>query len=112
MTQMSRFVFLFITPPKVVVEPNLKHHHIFHAASNDLFYLVKVKVKVDPEVKVRSHPLRSWIKLGNQVAYQSIWELSASTAVPSPTLHISQLDRRLLAKNVDDSKGPLLRHTK
>ena len=34
-----------------------------------LYYLmIKVEVKVDPEVKVRSHPLRSSIELEGQVA--------------------------------------------
>ena len=45
------------------------------------FCLVKVKIKVDPEVKVRSHHLR----------YQSIWELGASTMVPFSTLYLNSI---------------------
>ena len=40
------------------------------------FLFGKIKVKLDPKVKVRSHTLRSWTELEVQVAYQSIWERS------------------------------------
>ena len=46
------------------------------------FFLVKVKVKVRPEVKIRSHLLRSWIEIRGQIAYQSTRELRIITIVP------------------------------
>ena len=67
--------------------------------------MVKVRVKVDPEVKVRSYPLRSWTEPRGQVAYQSIWELSTITMVLFSTP--SQFDQKLLTKNAGKPKGPL-----
>ena len=59
-----------------------------------LFCFVNAKVKVDPEVKVRSHPFKSWIELrGSRLKlHVSIREISAITLVPFSTL--SQFDRK------------------
>ena len=81
-----------ITSPEVAVEPNFKHHHIHLVKPHRKIHvlnLAKVNVKVNPEVKVRSQPLRSRIELRGQVAYQSIRELSASTMVPFATLYLN-----------------------
>ena len=53
------------------------------------FCFVKVILRVDPDVMVRWKPLRAWIKLGDQTAYQSISELSAITMVPFSTLYLN-----------------------
>ena len=92
----------------MATEPKFNHHRNPHqTASNGIhFFSVKVKVKIDPEVKVRSKSLRSWIELGGQVAYQAIRELSDSTNGVS-RLYISQFDQKLLTKNVNGPKGSL-----
>ena len=57
--------FWLITPSKIVVEPKVKHHR--NPFINPRWYTfcsVKVKFQVDPEIKVRSHALRTWIALG------------------------------------------------
>ena len=91
MTQASGFGFWLITPRKVAVEANFKHNRNSLVKPRRMIYfcLAKFKVKVDPEVRVRSHPLRSWIELWGQIAYQSIRKLSASTLVPFSALYLT-----------------------
>ena len=91
MTQGSGFRFALITPPKVVTGATFKHHRnpVIKSRRMILYCLAKVKVEVDPKVKVRSHSLRSRFDLGDQFAYQSIQELSGSTMVPLLTLYLN-----------------------
>ena len=67
---------------------------------------LKVKVKVDPEVKVMSRPLRSWIELGggsSRISVNAGTQCHNGASLDS----LSQFDRKLRTKNADYPKGLL-----